>query len=661
MAGKYESLAKTIIDNVGGKSNVESLAHCVTRLRFKLKDESKANTEILKKTDGILAVIQSGGQYQVVIGNHVPDVFKEVMAGLGLTIAPSNDAEQEAEPEKKQNLLNRFIDMISGLFTPILSVLIATGILKGVLALLIALGVLTKADGTYQIFQAIGDSVMYFLPIFLGFTAAKKFKVSEFTGIAIGAAMIYPAIITAAAGEGVSKLFIGTVFESKVIFDFMGIPVMLLNYSSTVVPVIVAVWFASKIEKWAKKISPSVIKMFFVPLVTLIITIPLTFIVIGPITTWASNLIGQGSLVLSHFSPILFGFLLGGFWQVFVMFGLHWGIIPIAINNTMTLGYDTILPAIFSATFAQTAVVLAMYFKTKDKKLKSIAIPAMFSGIFGVTEPAIYGITLPRKKPFIISCIAAAVGGAGAMTLGLKLYGLSGMGIFGFAGYIDTANNTITPVIEMIGVAVVTIVIAFVITYVLYKDDVPVAVTEATASGSVNSAPTPSTAVSTGGAEVVVATLPLQEAIIGSPLQGEVVKLADVDDEAFSSEAMGKGIAILPTEGKLYAPADALVETVYWSGHAIILTFDSGAQMLVHIGKDTVKMKGDGFSTKVKAGDRVTKGQLLIEFDIDKIKKAGYSIVTPLIIVNTFDYKEVIGLNDTVVNYNDALIQVIPN
>ncbi|WP_339315904.1 beta-glucoside-specific PTS transporter subunit IIABC [Paenibacillus sp. FSL R10-2734] len=659
MAGKYESLAKTIIDNVGGKSNVVSLAHCVTRLRFKLKDEGKANTEILKKTDGVLAVIQSGGQYQVVIGNHVPDVFKEVMAGLGLSIAPSNDVEQEAEPEKKQNLLNRFIDMISGLFTPILSVLIATGILKGVLALLSAIGVLEKTGGTYQMLYAIGDSVMYFLPIFLGLTAAKKFKVSEFTGIAIGAAMIYPAIITAAAGEGVSKLFVGTLFESKVIFDFLGIPVMLLNYSSTVVPVIVAVWFASKIEKWAKKISPSVIKMFFVPLVTLIITIPLTLIVIGPITTWASNLIGQGSLALGDFSPILFGLLLGGFWQVFVMFGLHWGIIPIAINNIMTLGNDTILPAIFSATFAQTAVVLAMYFKTKDKKLKAIAIPAMFSGIFGVTEPAIYGITLPRKKPFIISCIAAAVGGAGAMTLGLKLYGLSGMGIFGFAGYIDTASNSITQVIEMAGVSVVTIVIAFVITYILYKDDVPAVVTEATVTGSVNS--TPATVTSTDATEVVEATLQLQEAIIGSPLQGKVVKLADVDDEAFSSEAMGKGIAILPTEGKLYAPADALVETVYWSGHAIILTLDSGAQLMVHIGKDTVKMKGDGFSTKVKAGDRVTKGQLLIEFDIDKIKKAGYSIVTPLIIVNTFDYKEVNGLNDTTVNYTDDLIQVIPN
>lgn len=604
-------------------------------------------------------MIQSGGQYQVVIGNHVPDVFKEVMAGLGLSIAPSNDVEQEAEPEKKQNLLNRFIDMISGLFTPILSVLIATGILKGVLALLSAIGVLEKTGGTYQMLYAIGDSVMYFLPIFLGLTAAKKFKVSEFTGIAIGAAMIYPAIITAAAGEGVSKLFVGTLFESKVIFDFLGIPVMLLNYSSTVVPVIVAVWFASKIEKWAKKISPSVIKMFFVPLVTLIITIPLTLIVIGPITTWASNLIGQGSLALGDFSPILFGLLLGGFWQVFVMFGLHWGIIPIAINNIMTLGNDTILPAIFSATFAQTAVVLAMYFKTKDKKLKAIAIPAMFSGIFGVTEPAIYGITLPRKKPFIISCIAAAVGGAGAMTLGLKLYGLSGMGIFGFAGYIDTASNSITQVIEMAGVSVVTIVIAFVITYILYKDDVPAVVTEATVTGSVNS--TPATVTSTDATEVVEATLQLQEAIIGSPLQGKVVKLADVDDEAFSSEAMGKGIAILPTEGKLYAPADALVETVYWSGHAIILTLDSGAQLMVHIGKDTVKMKGDGFSTKVKAGDRVTKGQLLIEFDIDKIKKAGYSIVTPLIIVNTFDYKEVNGLNDTTVNYTDDLIQVIPN
>lgn len=638
MASRYDELTKIIIQNVGGKSNVDSLTHCVTRLRFQLKDSSKANTEVLKNTDGVVTAVESGGQYQVVIGTHVPDVYKVVSKSLGLTEQVGQ--ENEKEPRKKMSLFNRFIDMISGVFTPILSILIAGGVLKGVLALLVAIGILSSTDGTYIILQATGDAIFYFFPIFLGLTAARKFKSNEFVGVAIGASMLYPTLIAAAGGEAISTLFAGTVLESKVFLTFLGIPVILLNYSSTVIPVLISVFLASKIEKFLKKIAPEVVKMFFVPLFTLVITIPLTLIVIGPISTWASNLVGATTLALNDISPILYGMFLGGLWQVFVMFGLHWGLIPIVINNTMTLGFDTIFAATFTASFTQSAVVLAIYFKTKDKKLKSLSLPAFFSGLVGVSEPAIYGITLPRKRPFIISCIATGVAGAVSMMLGIKFFVLGGLGVFGFPSFIDPETSSMQGVIRLAFVTIGAMVISFILAYLLFEDE-KIQNNNEMANRSV---PEPETSKN-------------QEEL-ASPLKGEVIPLSQVEDEAFSTESLGKGMAIIPTEGKLYAPADAEVISFYHTGHAVGLAFDSGIELLIHVGQNTVKLKNGAFSPKVSQGDRVTKGQLLLEFDIDKIKEAGYSTVTPIIVTNTANFADVKGTAQTSVDYTDILLTV---
>ncbi|GAA0085163.1 hypothetical protein UT300007_16020 [Clostridium sp. CTA-7] len=465
---KYEQLAKDIVANVGGKENINSLTHCITRLRFKLKDENKANTDVLKNMEGIVTVIKSGGQYQVVIGNHVTDVFNAVneVAGLQNLSESTSDTKEE-----KMNPFNKFIDIISGIFAPTLGVLAATGMLKGFNALFLALGWLTQESGTYQIIQAIGDSLFYFFPIFLGYNASKKFKTSTYLGMLIGAALVYPSILGLMNGTPLYTLFQGTMFESPVYITFLGIPVILMNYTSSVIPIIVATYFGGKIENGFKKIIPDVVKTFLVPLFTLLVIVPLTFIVIGPITTWLSKMVGTGSLSLYNFSPIIAGLLLGAFWQVFVIFGLHWGLIPIMLLNMSTMGYDSVLAPMFAASFAQTAVVMAIFIKTKDKKMKSLSIPAIISGFFGVTEPAIYGITLPRIKTFVISCIGGAVGGAIIGFMGVKQYTMGGLGSFGFFNYINPANGDTSGAINALIAVGVAMAVSFVLTFVMYKDE----------------------------------------------------------------------------------------------------------------------------------------------------------------------------------------------
>lgn len=610
---KYEQLAKDIIANVGGKENVSSVVHCITRLRFKLKDESKANTEVLKNMDDVVTVMKSGGQYQVVIGNHVPDVYKAVTTVGGFQ-GQSQVKEEEEGP--KGSLFSRFIDMISSIFTPVLGVLAATGMIKGFNALFVAFGLLDSTSGTYQILNATGDALFYFLPIFLGYTAIKKFGGNPFVGMAIGAALVYPTLSTLTAGEPLYTLFAGTMFESPIFVTFLGIPVILMSYSSSVIPIIISAFFAAKVEKWLKTVIPDVIKAFVVPMLTLLIVVPLTFIAIGPVATWAGNLLGQGTLAVYNVSPLIAGLLLGGFWQVFVIFGLHWGLVPIAFNNLATLGYDTILATVFAASFAQTGAVLAILIKTKNQKLKTLSIPAFISGIFGVTEPAIYGITLPLKKAFIMSCIAAGIGGAIAGATNVTGYIIGGLGIFGIPSYISPEGIDF----GFYG-AIISIVVGFIAGFVLTL-----------LFGGINKEQQASKETTSAASEV--AATKVQNEDVVSPLNGEVVALSDVKDAAFSSGALGHGVAIEPSEGKLVAPVNGTVSALFPTKHAIGITTDSGADILIHIGMDTVQLEGKFFSAHVSQGDYVKKGQLLIEFDMEQIKEAGKPLTTPIVVTN---------------------------
>ncbi|SMC19529.1 PTS system beta-glucoside-specific IIA component, Glc family (TC 4.A.1.2.6)/PTS system beta-glucoside-specific IIB component, Glc family (TC 4.A.1.2.6)/PTS system beta-glucoside-specific IIC component, Glc family (TC 4.A.1.2.6) [Clostridium acidisoli DSM 12555] len=628
---KYEKLAKDIIQNVGGKENVNSLTHCVTRLRFKLKDENKANTEVLKNMDGVVTVIKSGGQYQVVIGNHVPDVYDDVV-----TIGGFAGASESAESGEKVNALNKFIDIISGVFTPILGAMCATGMIKGLAALLVALKVLTSTSGTYQILYGIGDSLFYFFPIILGYTAAKKFKLNEVVGMTIGAALVYPAIANLTAGKPLYTVFNGSVLQSSVYLTFLGIPVILMSYSSSVIPIVLSAYVGSKIEKGFKKIVPDVVKTFLVPFCTLLVTVPLAFIIIGPVATWAGKLIGAGTLAIYSLSPIIAGLFVGAFWQVFVIFGLHWGLVPIMLNNIAVLHYDPVIATFFAASFAQTGVVLAVLIRTKNKKLKSIAFPAFISGIFGVTEPAIYGVTLPRKKPFIISCIGASIGGGILGAMGSKMYMLGGFGIFGIPSFVGK-NGFDRGFYGSIVSIIVSFIFGFVIMFVVGLGDEK---------------------ISEELKEEKKEELVKQETLV-SPLKGEVKALAEVEDEAFSKGALGKGIAIEPTEGKVVSPVDGVLTTLFPTGHALGITSDKGAEILIHIGMDTVELEGKYFTAKVKQGEKVTKGQLLLEFNVAAIKDEGYSLTTPIVITNSGSYLDVIETDKKTVDYKDDLLIVM--
>ncbi|MEK4527362.1 PTS beta-glucoside transporter subunit IIABC [Paenibacillus sp. BGI2013] len=633
----YDQLAKDILSRVGGRENVNSVFHCVTRLRFKLKNESVAKTEELKNLPGVITVMQSGGQYQVVIGNEVPDVYKAVVK-VGNFPSEGQMEEETDNSGKKVGLFSRFIDMISGVFTPLLGLLAATGMIKGFTAMFLSFGWITDTSGTYQLLNATGDCLFYFFPIFLGYTAIKKFGGSPFLGMAIGASLVYPTLSGLTAGDPLYTLFAGTLIESPIHITFLGIPVILMSYSTSVIPIIIATFFAVKIERFFKNIIPKVVSTFLVPFFTLLVIVPATFILIGPVSTWAGQLIGAGATGIYDLSPVVTGLIIGGLWQVFVLFGLHWGLVPVMLLNLSTSGADPVIAMSFAASFAQIGAVLAVILKTKNTKLKSLGIPAFISGIFGVTEPAIYGLTLPLKKPFIMSCIAGGIGGGILGLAGSKLYIFGGLGVFGFPSFINKATGVDSGFYMALVACGIAFILGFILTYVVgFKDKV-----EATP------APAP-----------VLDPNPNSRYEIVSPMAGEVVALNEINDVTFAGEHMGKGIAIRPTSGRVVSPITGVVQTVYRTKHAIGLVSDDGVEMLIHIGQDTVKLKGQHFTTHVKDGDRVNAGDLIVEFDLQAIKDAGYETVTPIIVTNTSNYLDVVGTKDASVHEKDKLITVL--
>lgn len=647
--GKYEALAKEIVKNVGGKENVTGLVHCITRLRFTLKDEGIAKDQVLKDMEGVVTVMKSGGQYQVVIGNHVPEVFEDVMQLLDI-----KEGAAVPEEKKKGKFLDKAIDIVSGIFQPILGIMAACGMLKGLNTLFVTLGLYSGDCGGYMIINAAGDALFTFLPLFLGYTAAQKFKLKPMLGLAVGAAMCYPGIQAGALSAGADPMYHilqGTMFHSPVYIDFFGIPVISVDYTGTVIPVILAVWFASKCEKLFSKFIPDLVKFFFVPMLTLLVTIPVSMLFLGPVATFGSTLISEFTLAIRSFSPMLAGGIVGLTWQILVIFGMHWGFIPVYINNVQTLGYDNVMMPFFACTFATSAVVLAIFFKTKDKKLKEMAIPNFISGIFGVTEPAIYGILLPKKKPFIISCIAGGIGGAFYGYFNFRKFILGGMGIFELPNMMNPDGSMGNILVAFAGIAI-SMAAGFILTMIFYKEDggkgdIGVDGQENNAAGSI--------ALDDKISDKERKT---DEIKVYSPLTGKTIKLEDVEDEAFSSGVLGKGVAILPEEGVLYAPVDGTISAFFPTGHAIGISTDNGAELLIHVGMDTVQLNGKGFQPFAAEGDKVKKGQKLLEFDCKLIKEGGYSLVTPVLITNADDMGMVVPVeNGKQIQAGDELIR----
>ena len=650
----YEDLSREIIADIGGKDNVVSVVHCTTRLRFKLKDMKKANDDKLKATDGVISVVKSGGQYQVVIGNNVADVYDTLVKVGGF--ANGGSVSDDDVDNSNMSLADKFIDLISGIFNPLLGAMCAGGMIKGFNAMFLAFGWLSTNSGTYVILNAIGDSLFYFLPVILGISSAKKFGINTYLGATIGAALCYPSIVSMASSKtALFTVFKGTFLEAPVHMTFLGIPVISMNYTTSVIPIIIAVWFASKVQKVARKIIPDVVKTFLVPFIVLLVTVPITFLVIGPVATWLGNGVAEIVSAIYNFSPVIAGILMGAFWQVFVIFGVHWGFVAVMMTNIAAMGFDPIIGLSFAASFAQTGVVLAMIFQTKDEKTRSIAIPAFVSGIFGVTEPAIYGLTLPRKKPFILSCIASAVGGGLIGLFGTKTYLMAGMGIFAIPCAMGKNGIDMGVYGLMIGMAV-AIVLGFALQMIFGKKSVDGNLAEQAAVSATAGSAGANDSANTDTVKAEVSYNKEEELV--APINGQVVPLSDVKDEVFSSGSMGKGIAIEPQEGKVCSPLDGEVVMVFPTGHAIGLKSTNGAEVMIHIGMDTVELEGKGFTTLVKKGQAVKKGDPLIKFDMEAIKKAGFKLTTPIVVTNSNEYQEITAIADGPITIGTALLDL---
>ena len=619
---KYEALAHFIVENVGGKDNIESLIHCYTRLRFVLKDPSKANKKALENQKGISGVVISGGQYQIVIGNHVEDVYKDVVQVGHIKVTK----EQPAGENQKSS----FVDVISGIFLPIIGSMCACGMIKGLAALLVALGAVQDASTTYTVLNAAGDSVFYFLPVFLGFTAAKRFGGNPFTGMVIGAAMVYPSIVGLASAEPIRSLFQGSMFETSVVGTFAGIPLVGMNYSSSVFPILITTFVGVKLERAINKRTPKVLKSFLAPFITILVMVPATLLIIGPIISILSNVLATGISSFYEFSPVVATVLFAVLWQIMIMFGLHGMIFPIIFMNLAMYGYDFLFPATFVACFTQAAACIAMSLRTHDEEKKSVCISSAVSAIFGITEPAIYGVTLPNKKAFIASEIGCALGGLVVGIASAKMYVLGGMGIVGFINYISP-EGSYSGVMTMALATVVAVGVCFILTYLWTGKDEDKKVEEKNTE---------------------------EKNVVYSPLKGEVKTLREGSDQTFASGMMGEGIIVVPEEGVVRAPFSGVLTTIFPTGHAMGLCSNDGVEVLIHVGLDTVNLGGKYFTPMKQSGDEVKKGEVIVKFDLEKIKAEGYVIETPIIVTNSANYSHITPSQLTKVNYGEKLMGI---
>ncbi|OTQ69175.1 hypothetical protein B6D17_10625 [Gilliamella apis] len=630
---KNKQLAEVIIEHVGGKDNITSLVHCATRLRFALKDESKANAEFLKKQAGIITIVQSGGQFQVVIGNSVADVFNAIMQLTNLNEKTTNDVPSAAP----KGIVSKLIDLVSSIFIPALVVLVAGGIFKGIVAILQVMELVQAGSPTLNFLNAIADAPFYYLPIILGFSAVKKFGGNPYVGMALGGALVHPSVVG----------MLGNAFELQT--EFFSIPIKLIPYPSSVFPIILAAWFYSLLERNLNKIMHDSFKKFIAPLFGLIITVPITFAVIGPVVSFLSDTVANGIIYVYQLNSVIASMILAALWQVMVVFGIHWGLVPFAMNNISVYQEDFMIPILFPAVFAQVGAVLAVMLRSKDPQVKTLASSSVLSGIFGVTEPAIYGINLPLKRPFIIGCISAMIGGGIVGYYHSVIYSFSFISIFSFLQLIPPTGINEKFYAVVFG-SLISFSVATLVTYLfgIPKDKKQNNENETENSDSNNN--------KTDSDELV------KTITIASPLTGQIIDLKEVNDATFASGLMGKGTAIIPTIGEAVAPEDGEVVSLFRTKHAIGFQSKSGAEILIHIGVDTVKLDGQHFEAHVESGQKVKKGDRLVSFDIEAIKQAGFEVTTPIIITNSDDYIDVQCIfNQDNIQHGDALLALSAN
>ncbi|MDO4926806.1 MAG: beta-glucoside-specific PTS transporter subunit IIABC [Turicibacter sp.] len=616
----YEVLAKEIIEKVGGASNISAVAHCMTRLRFNLKDDSKVNLETVKAIDGVVGAVNKGGQFQVIIGTHVSKVFDAIQA-VGNFDQSSSD-----EPEEKKSVASQILDAIAGTFSPIIPAIAGSGMIKALLAVLTTFNWLSTDSQTYYILNFVSDATFYFLPFLLAFSASKKFKCSPYVAAALAGILLHPNL--------------GALAELGNPVQYFGLPVTLATYSSSVIPIILIVWVQSYVEKYAKKYSPNSVEIFLAPMITMLVMSILALVVLGPIGAIAGDYLAQGFTFLDEKASWLVPTIIGALCPLLVMTGMHYSLVPICLAQLATLGYDSFLsPGMMVSNIAQGVAAAVVAFKAKDQNMKSIAASSAITGVMGITEPALYGVNLPLKTPLYSAMIGGGCAGLYAGITGIRAFASSSPGLAALPVFIggEGMSNFINAIISVAIAIVVTAVAAL----VLVKIEVP-----ESKENEIKEAKKDNIQLN-------------KKVIIQSPMIGTILPLSQVSDEAFASEAMGKGIAIIPEEGKVFSPVDGTIAMVFGTKHAIGLVSESGVEVLIHVGIDTVKLNGQHFNAYVESGQVVKKGDLLLEFDMDAIKEAGFSLETPVIITNTQQYLDIIETEESLIQVNKELLTII--
>lgn len=625
----YRQIAADIIENVGGKANVKNLTHCFTRLRFVLKDNSKANKEIVEHLEGVIQVVEAGGQFQVVVGAKVTKIYDEAIKMVG-------DAVEEDDSLSNGSFGQLVLQKISEIFTPIVPAIAASGLIKGLLAAaskIPALGGFTSTD-TYTILTTASNAIFFFMPIFLAYTAAKALKVNEIIAMVIGGFLCHPNIdkMMTAVDEATGALTKNTIFGLPVIKKAftVGDSSKVFAYTESVIPIILCVIALYFLERGLKKVIPEILQIILVPGISLLVMVPVALVVLGPVGIYVGYAIQWLYQTLYGFSPLLGGIVVGGLWGVCVIFGAHRALLPIGLNDVAVSGTNTLMCFAGSANFAQAGAALGVMLKSKNAETKQVAASGALSAwLVGVTEPAIYGVNLRLKKPMVCAVIAGALGGA-IMGVGKAVNtGFANNGILTITTYYGEGTSFAQFMAYVIGICVAFFGAA-ILTYIVGFEEAP---TNGKKTRAVTEAPKKSVTVTSAAAEIK----------IEAPVEGKAVALADVADEVFASEALGKGIAIVPAKGEVVAPCDGTLTVLYPTLHALGFALDNGVELLVHVGINTVELDGECFKKFVEQGAEVKKGDKIVAFDIDAIKAKGYDPTVMVIVSNTDDYAAVSG------------------
>lgn len=621
----YKVVAEKILERVGGKENVTNLVHCMTRLRFTLKDESVVDDELVKKTKGVMGIMKKAGQYQIIIGNEVAKVYAEL---VNLGVAPQEGGAKEPVKKPKQNIVATLMDVISGIMSPVIPAIIGAAMIKVLLTLLPMIGVLNTEGETYQVLSVIGDGAFFFMPVLIAISAAKKFGTNMYYAASLALIMLHPNFIS---------LMSGAHDAGQVVHFFGVIPVSYASYAYSVIPIILAVWALKYVEKLVDKITPVFTKNFLKPMLVMLIAAPIALIVLGPLGSILGDVLSTAIYWIHDKLGFIAIGLVAGIYPFVVMAGMHHAFTPIKLGMIATVGYENfICIGELCSNMAQGAASVAVAIRSKNKDFKQIAGSAGFTALVaGITEPALYGVTLRLKRPMIGACIGALAGGLFGGFFQMKCFGIATPAIVTIVQYIEE-NRAVSLLIAALTI-LLTVVVSFIATLIIGFEDIP----------NDDDDDTTVAIPSKNGEDSVCA-----------PVKGQIVPLNQVNDATFAQEILGPGVAIIPEDGKVYAPFDGSIETFFETGHAIGLKSENGAEVLIHVGIDTVKLEGQYFEPHKKSGDQVKKGDLLLTFDAEKIAEAGYDLVTPVIVTNIDAYANMSLTDDKEVNPGSLLLKL---